>query len=165
MSRLVSTAKELRLKKLLGIRARLALLALILVAPLMLERARSLEETRNKQIAHAYPGILQSCPAQRRCAARSHFFGRDRAEIGGLYPAPQPATSTAVATSCAPACPSTCHGSELLIVGNDGRIQCATIDSYVGLDLNDRDYFKKARESRDLVFSDLLFAKTTISRS
>src|ERR1700751_4675905 len=42
-----------KLKKLLGIRARLALLALILVAPLMLDRARSLEDTRSKQIARA----------------------------------------------------------------------------------------------------------------
>ena len=41
--------KKSRLDKLPGIRARLALLALILVAPLMLERARSLEEARNKQ--------------------------------------------------------------------------------------------------------------------
>src|SRR5689334_20756825 len=35
-----------KLKKLLGIRARLALLAVMLVAPLMLERVRSLEDTR-----------------------------------------------------------------------------------------------------------------------
>ena len=46
--------KKSGLDKLPGIRARLALLALILVAPLMLERARSLEEARNKQIALAY---------------------------------------------------------------------------------------------------------------
>lgn len=45
---------RVKLNKLLGIRARLALLALILVAPLMLERARSLENARNKQIALAY---------------------------------------------------------------------------------------------------------------
>ena len=45
--------KRVKLKKLLGIRARLVLLALILVAPLMLERARSLEDTRAKQVAHA----------------------------------------------------------------------------------------------------------------
>src|ERR1700686_3967765 len=45
--------KRVKLKKLVGIRARLALLALILVTPLMLERARSLEDTRAKQIALA----------------------------------------------------------------------------------------------------------------
>jgi hypothetical protein len=45
--------KKAKLKQLLGIRARLALLAVILVAPLMLERARSLEDARAKQIAQA----------------------------------------------------------------------------------------------------------------
>ena len=53
MSRVSFNRKRVKLKKLLGIRARLALLALILVAPLMLERARSLEDTRAKQIAQA----------------------------------------------------------------------------------------------------------------
>ena len=45
--------KRIKLKKLLGIRARLALLAVLLVAPLMLDRARSLEDTRARQIAQA----------------------------------------------------------------------------------------------------------------
>ena len=44
MSRFTFNRKRAKLKKLLGIRARFALLALILVAPLMLERARSLED-------------------------------------------------------------------------------------------------------------------------
>jgi hypothetical protein len=49
MSRVAFTRKRVRLKKLLGIRARLALLALMLVAPLMVERVRSLENTRAKR--------------------------------------------------------------------------------------------------------------------
>src|SRR5450631_2500546 len=53
MSRFTFNRKRVKLKQLLGIRARLALLALILVAPLMLERARSLEDNRAKQIALA----------------------------------------------------------------------------------------------------------------
>src|ERR1700719_3732521 len=54
MSHVSFNRKRVKLKQLLGIRARLALLALILVAPLMLERARSLENARTKQIALAY---------------------------------------------------------------------------------------------------------------
>ena len=53
MSRVSFHRNRAKLKKLIGIRARLALLALILVAPLMLERARSLEENRDRQIAYA----------------------------------------------------------------------------------------------------------------
>ena len=58
MSHVTFNRKRVKLKKLIGIRARLALLAVILVAPLMLERARSLEDTRAKQIA-APPGKSQ----------------------------------------------------------------------------------------------------------
>jgi hypothetical protein len=43
MSRFTFNRKRLKLKKLLGIRTRMTLLALLLVAPLMLDRARSLE--------------------------------------------------------------------------------------------------------------------------
>src|SRR6202048_5462264 len=53
MSRVSFNRKRTQTKETIGIRARLALLALILVAPLMLERARSLEDTRAKQIALA----------------------------------------------------------------------------------------------------------------
>ena len=53
MSWISFNRKRVKLKQLLGVRARLALLAVILVAPLMLERARSLEDTRAKQIAAA----------------------------------------------------------------------------------------------------------------
>ena len=53
MSRVSFSRQRVKLKKLLGIRARLVLLALILVAPLMLERARSLETERARQVAAA----------------------------------------------------------------------------------------------------------------
>src|SRR5216683_2439186 len=58
MSSISFNRKRAKLKQLLGIRARLALLAVILVAPLMLERARSLEDARAKQIAQATAEFL-----------------------------------------------------------------------------------------------------------
>ena len=45
--------------------------------------------------------------------------------------------------------------------GGDGRIQCSTTNMFVGVDLSDRPYLKKARDSRDFVFSDFLFARPT----
>src|SRR4030095_15968231 len=53
MSGVTFNGNRVKLKKLLGIRARLAMLAVMLVAPLMLERVRSLEDTRAKQVAIA----------------------------------------------------------------------------------------------------------------
>ena len=57
--------KRAKLKQLLGIRARLALLAVILVAPLMLDRARSLEDTRS-QADRA--GLRRNLPISRSTA-------------------------------------------------------------------------------------------------
>ena len=99
----------MKLKKLLGIRTRLALLALMLVAPLMLERARSLEETRNKQLVQAsedYKNLVQhSADTQREVISSVETILKSTAYIrasGGM---------AAVATSCAPACRATCRGS------------------------------------------------------
>ena len=66
-----------KLKKLLGIRARLALLALILVAPLMLERARSLEDARHKHIALAYSGIRAKLVAPGQSGIADFVIARD----------------------------------------------------------------------------------------
>ena len=92
MSRVTFNRKRVKLKKLLGIRARLALLALILVAPLMLERARSLEDTRAKQIAHAtqeFSNLAQhSAEAQREVISSVETMLKSaayiRASAGGV---------------------------------------------------------------------------------
>jgi diguanylate cyclase (GGDEF)-like protein len=49
----------------------------------------------------------------------------------------------------------------LMIVGGDNRIQCATQNSLVGLDLSKRAYLKQARDARGVVFSDFLFSLAT----
>ena len=49
----------------------------------------------------------------------------------------------------------------VMIVGGDGRIQCSTTNMYVGVDLSDRPYLIKARETRNFVFSDFLLARPT----
>src|SRR4051795_3859190 len=64
---------RVKLKALLGIRARLALLALILVGPLMLDRVRSLEATRTRELALTSSEFAQlaehSAEAQREVIA------------------------------------------------------------------------------------------------
>jgi diguanylate cyclase (GGDEF)-like protein len=151
--------KRAGLDKLFGIRARLALLALILVAPLMLERARSLEETRNKQIAHAYSEFTRlaqhSADSQHEAIASVETVLKSAAHIQAATSAFDPSCNT-LSASLPVRLPWI---RSLAIVGNDGRIKCATRDTLVGLDLNDRDYFKRARMARDLVFSDFLHSK------
>jgi diguanylate cyclase (GGDEF)-like protein len=161
MSRVSFSRNRVKLRQLLGIRARLALLALILVAPLMLERARSLEDARSKQIAAAsaeFSTIAQnSASAQQEIISSVETVLKSaayiRASAGGigrscdLLRASLPANLPWIRT--------------LLIVGKDGHVQCATNNIFVGLDLNDRAYLKRARQTGELVFSDFLVAKLT----
>jgi len=161
MSRVSFNRKRVKLKQVLGIRARLALLALILVAPLMLERARSLEDTRAKQIARAsqeFSNLAQhSADAQREVISSVETMLKSAAYIR--------ASAGGVGRGCDMMRASLPVNlpwiRSLLIVGKDGRVQCSTNDKFVGVDLSDRAYLKKARESRDFVFSDFLSAKLT----
>ncbi len=161
MSRVSFNRKQVKLKKLLGIRARLALLGLILVAPLMLERARSLEDARAKQIAQASAEFTDlarhSADMQREVISSVETVLKSAAYIRG--------SEGGVSRSCdimRASLPANLPWiRSLMIVGSDGRIQCSTANMFVGVDLSDRPYLKKARTSRDFVFSDFLFARPT----
>lgn len=151
--------KTIELRKLFGIRARLALLALILVAPLMLERAHSLEEARNKQIAQAYSEFSriaqQSADTEQEAISSVETVLKSTAHIQALKKASDPGCDT-LSASLPVSLPWI---RNLTIVSSDGRIKCATLDTLIGLDLSDRDYFQRTRQAHDLIFSDFLLSK------
>jgi diguanylate cyclase (GGDEF)-like protein len=159
MSRVSFNRKTAKLKQLLGIRARLALLALILVAPLMLDRARSLEDTRGRQIALAsqeFADLAQhSADTQREVISSVETMLKSAAYIRA---------SGGVGRSCEILRASLPLNlpwiRSIMIVSKDGLVQCSTLNNLVGLDLRDREYFRKARETGGFVFSDFLFAKS-----
>src|SRR5712675_2462599 len=160
MSRISFNRKRAKLKQLLGIRARLALLAVILVAPLMLDRARSLEDTRSRQIALAsqeFADLAQhSADTQREVISSVETMLKSAAYIRA---------SGGVGRSCEILRASLPLNlpwiRSIMIVSKNGLVQCSTLNNLVGLDLSDREYFKKARETGGFVFSDFLFAKSS----
>jgi diguanylate cyclase (GGDEF)-like protein len=151
--------RKTKLKQLLGIRARLTLLALVLVAPLMLERARSLEDARATQLAQASDEFKRlaahSADTQREVISSVvtvlKSAGYIRAAAGG------------VSRSCDLLRASLPNNlpwiRNVLLVGGDGRVQCSTNNTFVGVDLGDRDYIKKARETNDTVFSEFTYVQ------
>ena len=157
--------KKVKLKKLLGIRARLALLALILVAPLMLERARSLEDARGRQIARAYTEfsriaqhsadgqreVISSVEAVLKSAAYIHASTEAAGRNCDILRASLPVNLPWIRA--------------LMIAGKDGRVQCATVDTLVGLDLSDRAYFKNAQQTPDSSSAIFCSPSPTMSRS
>jgi diguanylate cyclase (GGDEF)-like protein len=161
MSGATFNRKRAKLKKVLGIRTRLALLAVMLVAPLMFDRARSLEDTRTKQIALASEessNLAQyTADAQREVVSSVETILKSaayiRASAGGIV------RSCDMMRASLPA--NLPWIRALLMVGGDGHVQCATNNEFVGLDLSDRAYLKQARTSRDFVLSDFLLARPT----
>ena len=159
MSRISFNRKRAKLKQLLGIRARLALLALILVAPLMLDRARSLEDTRGRQIALAsqeFADLAQhSADTQREVISSVETMLKSAAYIrasGGI------GRSCEILRASLPV--NLPWIRSIMFVSKDGLVQCSTMNILVGLQLGDRDYFRKAQATGDFVFSDYLSAKS-----
>ena len=129
MSRFSFNRKRVELKKLLGIRARLALLALILVAPLMLERVRSLEDNRAKQVALASAEFASlarhSADGQREVISSVEAVLKSSAYI---Y-----ASALQVGRGCA-IMRASLHVDlpwikAISVVGKDGKIHCSTSTS------------------------------------
>jgi diguanylate cyclase (GGDEF)-like protein len=160
MSRVSFNRNRVKLKQLLGLRARLALLALILVAPLMLERARSLEDARARQVALASQEFStvakHSADAQREVISSVETLLKStayiRASAGGV------GRSCDIMRASLPV--NLPWIRSLSILGGDGRVQCSTLNMLVGYDFGDRAAVQKARETRELVFSGFLFAKS-----
>ena len=150
---------RVKLKKLLGIRARLALLAVMLVAPLMLERVRSLETTRATQIAQASEEFIglarRSADTQSEVVSSVETMLKSAAYIRA---------SGGIGRSCEilrASLPTTLPWiRSIMFVSKDGLVQCSTLNIQVGLNIGDRAYFKKTQATREFVFSDYLFGMT-----
>jgi len=161
MPRITFNRERVKLKKLLGIRARLAFLALILVAPLMFERVRSLENNRAKQVAAAAQEFTQltqqSANAQREVISSVEAILKSAAYIR--------ASAGGIGKSCLILRASLTVDlpwiKSLSIVGKDGRVQCSTLPALVGVDISDRPYFRKMLETRRFVLSDYLFGRAS----
>lgn len=161
MSRNSYNRRKMKLKRLFGIRGRLVLLALILVIPLMLERARSLEDTRAKQIAAItteYKALADhTVDAQRLVISSVEAVLKSSSYIYAL--------GTEVSQPC-----MVMRASfrvdlpwirSLSVVDRSGHVQCSTLPGMTGLDLGDRQYLKKALTSNSLVLSDYIFSRAT----
>jgi diguanylate cyclase (GGDEF)-like protein len=148
-----------KLKTLVGIRARLILLALILVVPLMLDRVRLLEESRQQQVLIANNELAElarhTADAQREVILTVQAVLKSSAFIYGLARTPDQACDILRASmrSDLPWIRS------ISVVGNSGKVSCSTSDHIVGLDLSDRSYITRARSANSFVVSDYIFSR------
>lgn len=149
------------IRGLFGPRARIAAIGLILVVPFMLERVWTLEASRVTEIRRASAELLHvarhSADAQREVISSVEALLRSAAYIH--------LSAGAGARGCAIIGESFYVEMpwilNLAIAGKDGRILCSTTSSFVGLNVEGRDYFESAINSRRFVISSTVVNKLT----
>jgi hypothetical protein len=143
----------------LSIRARLIIVALVAIAPLMVERVRGLERARVERAEFARAQVVDQ--ARGGVAAQREVIDSTRAllRVAACFYAKTPFE--------APDCDQTLKdltGSVpwirgLAVAGIDGRIKCASDPATQGLNVSDRPYFQDALRSRDFALSDYLISR------
>src|SRR6202167_222524 len=143
-------------KPLLSIRARLIVVALLTITPLIFERVRGLERARAERIEIAQTQVIDlargGAEAQRSVVYSLRAVLQLIAGIYSKTPQQQPECNQTL---------STLAGNvpwiyAVAIIGVDRRIRCTNEPRLMGLDVSDRPYFPKAIHSRDFMISDYL---------
>jgi diguanylate cyclase (GGDEF)-like protein len=145
-----------RNKPILSIRARLIVLAILAIAPLMLERVHGLEQARANRTESAHTEVIDL--ARHGVEAQREVIYSVRALlqiVSRVY-------------ARAPLDPSSCNQyitdlttnipwiRDLSIASPDGRIKCSTEPLAIGLNVSDRAHFQDALNSREFALSDYL---------
>ncbi len=143
----------------LSIRARLIVLALLCISPLMFERVRALETVRAHRTERAYAEVIDL--ARQGAAAQREIIYSVRALLQIL----------AHAYATAPFEPDKCSRylnglaanvpwiRVISIAGIDGQILCSTEPQAVGLNVADRAHFQTALHSRQFALSNYLVSQ------
>jgi diguanylate cyclase (GGDEF)-like protein len=146
-------------KPILSIRARLVILALLAVVPLMIDRVRLLETSRAERIEAA---AAEAMALARRGADGNH-------EIVTTMRALLQAAGRTYALSDKTADCATYFRDfagdipwikSLSVVDASGRIRCSSSPTAVGLDVSDRAYFRDAMKSGGFALSDYLMSRS-----
>lgn len=137
----------------MSVRARLLVLALVAVVPLMIDRAWQIELDRAKQIEavsqEARALVRQGTDAQHETivAVKSVVQVVARAHATLVSSPESCARFLSGATSDAP------WITGLSVIGANGRIVCSTAQNSVGLDVSERPYVQEALRGKDFIVS------------
>jgi hypothetical protein len=143
-------------KPILSIRARLIVVALLALAPLMLERMRGLEQARAEHAELARGQVIDL--AQSGVEAQREIVNSMRAllqVVARVYTRMAPDQSDCNQT-LADLTSNIPWLTGVAVAGRDGRIKCETDPRAVGLNVSDRPYFQNTLRSHDFALSDYL---------
>ncbi|HKA76234.1 MAG TPA: diguanylate cyclase [Pseudolabrys sp.] len=147
-----------RQRRALSIRARLMMLAVFAIVPLLIERIYNEEIDRKEHIEAAYKQALDA--ARQGTAAQNEAIISARAVLQVVASARE--TFSASDESCGrflARIAKPLPWIKVLSVANlQGRIVCSSAPEALGLDISSRPHFYKAVDSGDFVFSDYFMA-------
>ena len=149
-----------RRKPILSIRARLIVLALLAIAPLMFERVHALESARGERSDRAHTKV--TAMAQRAADAQEETIASVRAllQIVASVYAKISFDSEGCdhfLTNLTGNIPSI---RVLSIAGTNGQIKCSTEARAIGLNIADRPHFQQALDMRQFALSDYIVSQT-----
>jgi diguanylate cyclase (GGDEF)-like protein len=146
-------------RPLLSIRGRLIVVALVAIAPLMIERVRGLEHARTERTALARAQVVDlvrgATAAQREIVSSMRSLIQVVARSYPRLPSGETECSRALGNLTS----NVAWLRGLNIATPDGRITCATDPRGLGLNVSDRHYFQSALRTREFQLSDYLISR------
>jgi diguanylate cyclase (GGDEF)-like protein len=145
-----------RNKPILSIRARLIVLAILVIAPLILERVHGLEQARANRTESAHTEVIDlarhGVEAQREIIYSVRALLQIVSRVYARVPLDSPSCSQYITGLTA----NIPWIRDLSIASTDGRLKCSTDPLAVGLNVADRPHFQSALNSREFALSDYL---------
>ena len=149
-----------RKKPTLSIRARLIVLALLAIAPLMFERVHALESARSERTAAAHAQVIelarQGAEAQEQTISSVRALLQIVASVFVKMPF-ETADCNHYLTNLASNIPWI---RALSIAGTGGQIKCSSETRAIGLNIGDRAHFQNALDAREFALSDYFVNST-----
>jgi diguanylate cyclase (GGDEF)-like protein len=151
---------ERRSKLRLSIRARLIVLALFALAPLMFQRVHGLETARAQRTERARSEVIDL--ARRGTESQREIVSSVRSllqVLARVYPR-MPLDAAGCNQYLTDMAGNIPWLRGLSVAGTNGQIKCSTEPTAIGLNVSDRPHFQNALNSRDFALSDYLINRT-----
>ena len=151
-----NSSKLARRRPFLSIRARLIVLALLAIAPLMLARLHELENARQARMKAVNTDVIDL--ARRGVESQREIIYSVRAllQVVSRVYARIPLDTSGCNQYIADLAANIPWIRDLSVATTDGRIKCSTEPLAIGLDVSDRPHFRNALNSREFGLSDYL---------
>ena len=147
-------------KPMLSIRARLIVLALLAIAPLMIERVHGLEEARAIRTERANNDVSELARRGAESQRQIIYSVRSLLQIVSRVYAKMPPDPAICNQYLADLTTNIPWIRDLSVASTDGRIKCSTQPLALGLNVSDRLHFQNALNAREFALSDYMINRS-----